>query len=282
MFRSLTVPAILLAAAFCAPSAASAAGGEAALASVHEAFDSGAIDARSAVRRYRVVARNNRHRPEVASDALFAMGVAYEHQGMLGRAAEAYLEVATKYRGSSYFMPAVDALLKIGGGIEDARLARRLFAALSDVGLGGPENAYVRYRMGAAALKLGRYADAEFDFQAVLRDHPAEEWASRAYFALGELYAVQARRVGRDQTMTKRALGQFNSFIARYPDSPLREDAEERIAELRDRKAEHLYKICSFYLRRGQPDAFDVYHSVLMDEYGETAWAAMAAERLEE
>lgn len=258
---------------------------------IHRALDSGEIEPLQAVRRYNLAARRHRNRPAVASEARFSAGVAYEKLGRYSDAAEAYGAVVRNYPGTTWFMPAADALLDLGekiivldregvlsGGF---RTAGRVFRALSDVELPRERKAFVYYKMGVCALETGRDIDAEFDFKTVLENYSVQPWEEKAYFKLGEVYAGRVRRPGRDQSHTGKAIAHFESFIERYPDSDLRDDAETYLRELGEIKAEHLYGICEFYHRMGEKDALEVYCGILAGKYPESPWTALAAEQFD-
>ena len=291
MFKRFAILSVVTAMFLCGGLAADEPSGSHLLDEIHNALDSGEIEPLQAVRRYRLAARRYRRDGALAGEALFSAGVVYEKMGRLSDAAGAYHSIISDYPGSIWFMPAVDALIESGEKILDEaekglfsggfHRVRRIFSTLADVELPPEQKAFVRYKMGVSAMKAGRPAEAEFDFNNVLDAYPVEPWKEKSYFSLGEVYAGRARRPPRDQSHTRKAIAHFESFISMYPGSGLRGDAEKYLRDLGERKAEYLYQICDFYYRRGEKDAFDVYHGLLAAKYPETSWAALASEQFE-
>lgn len=285
--RLIILSAVL--AAFCCPEALADEHGPGMLEEIHRALDSGEIEPLQAVRRYNLVARRHRGRPAIAAEARFSAGVAYEKLGRYSDAAESYISVVQNYPGSTWAMPAADALFDLGRKIiamsrEGAlsggfRTAGRVFRALADLELPREQKAIVHYKTGVCAMETGRDVDAEYDFKTVLENYPVGPWDEKAYFRLGEVYAGRVRRPPRDQSHTRKAIAHFESFIQSYPDSDLREDAEKYLRDLGETKAEHLYGICRFYHRMGEEEALKVSYGILARKYPGSPWTALAAEQ---
>ncbi len=258
---------------------------ESGLGAIHAALDRGEIDSLQALRRYRVAARRCRGRADAAGEAFFSMGVEYEKLGRTADAANAYLSILSRYPDSVYMLPAADALIEIGAAlfaaeppdVRELRLAGRIFNALSAVELSPEDQAFVGYKRALWLLESGRLVEAEEGFLSVLEEHPAQSWREKADYMLGEVYARRVRRPSRDQTQTRNAIAHFESFLNRYPDSALVQDARARLAGLREIKAEHLYNVCLFYFRSGEADSFEIYHRLLMGNFPATEAAARAA-----
>ena len=109
------------------------------------------------------------------------------------------------------------------------------------------------------------------EFTEFLSFYPTNRRADYAQFKLGMAHFRQMRLPQRDQTETRAALKEFDTFIARYPNSSLMADAKARQRETRDRLSEADYQVGYFYYRqRWYPGAIDRFKQVLKDDPGFT------------
>jgi outer membrane protein assembly factor BamD len=77
----------------------------------------------------------------------------------------------------------------------------------------------------------------------------------------------QMRLPQRDQTETRAAVKEFETFIARYPGSSLLPEVKARLRETRDRLSQADYQVGYFYYRqKWYPGAIDRFKSVLHDD----------------
>ncbi|MCU1381857.1 MAG: hypothetical protein JWL71_554, partial [Acidobacteria bacterium] len=109
------------------------------------------------------------------------------------------------------------------------------------------------------------------EFSEFLSFYPTNRRADYAQYKLGIAHFRQMRLPQRDQTETRAALKEFETFIARYPNSSLLPDAKARLRETRDRLSEADYQVGYFYYRqRWYPGAIDRFKSLLKDDPGFT------------
>jgi outer membrane protein assembly factor BamD len=109
------------------------------------------------------------------------------------------------------------------------------------------------------------------EFTEFLSFYPTNRRADYAQFKLGMAHFRQMRLPQRDQTETRAALREFDTFIARYPNSSLMAEAKEKQRETRDRLSEADYQVGYFYYRqRWYPGAIDRFKGVLKDDPGFT------------
>ena len=76
-----------------------------------------------------------------------------------------------------------------------------------------------------------------------------------------------------DQTDTQRAVDYFLLFLNRHPNSEYRQEAEAKIAELREKMARKQYETAGLYERREIFEAAALSYESVFDQYPETAWA---------
>jgi outer membrane protein assembly factor BamD len=109
------------------------------------------------------------------------------------------------------------------------------------------------------------------EFTEFLSFYPTNRRADYAQFKLGMAHFRQMRLAQRDQTETRAALREFDTFIARYPSSSLMEEAKAKQRETRDRLSEADYQVGYFYYRqKWYPGAIDRFKQVLKDDPGFT------------
>jgi outer membrane protein assembly factor BamD len=112
------------------------------------------------------------------------------------------------------------------------------------------------------ALERARNEFAEF-----LAFFPTNPRADYAQYKLGMVHFRQMRGPQRDQTQTRDAVKEFETFVARYPDSMLMSEAKARLREARDRLSESDYEVGFFYFRqRWYPGAVDRFRALLKQD----------------
>ena len=112
------------------------------------------------------------------------------------------------------------------------------------------------------ALERARNEFAEF-----LAFFPTNPRADYAQYKLGMVHFRQMRGPQRDQTQTRDAVKEFETFVARYPNSMLMPDAKARLREARDRLSESDYEVGFFYFRqRWYPGAVDRFRALLKQD----------------
>ena len=77
------------------------------------------------------------------------------------------------------------------------------------------------------------------EFREFLTFYPTNPRADYAQYKLGMTYFKQMRGPQRDQTETREAVREFQTFVERYPNSQLRPEVEAKLREARDR-VEHV------------------------------------------
>jgi outer membrane protein assembly factor BamD len=105
------------------------------------------------------------------------------------------------------------------------------------------------------------------EFTEFLSFYPTNKRADYAQYKLGMAHFRQMRLPQRDQTETRAALKEFDTFIARYPNSSLMDEVKGKQRETRDRLSTADYEVGYFYYRqKWYPGAIDRFKSVLKDD----------------
>jgi outer membrane protein assembly factor BamD len=92
---------------------------------------------------------------------------------------------------------------------------------------------------------------ADNEYREFLTFYPLNPRADYAQYKLAMSYFEQMRSADRDQTATREALQEFETFFARFPNSELVPEAKQQWREARDRLSEHNFLVGRLYYRLG-------------------------------
>src|SRR5436190_3844179 len=96
------------------------------------------------------------------------------------------------------------------------------------------------------------------EFQEFLSFYPTHPRADYAQYKLGLAHFRQMRAPQRDQTETRDAIREFETFIVRYPNSELMPEVKNRLREAKDRVSQAELEVGRFYYRiKWYPGAID-------------------------
>jgi outer membrane protein assembly factor BamD len=109
------------------------------------------------------------------------------------------------------------------------------------------------------------------EFREFLTFYPTSPRADYAQLKLGMTHYKQMRKPQRDQSETREAIHEFETFVERYPNSALMEEGKQRLREARDRLSTHEYEVGVFYYKqRWYPGAIDRLRALLKIDPGFT------------
>ena len=149
----------------------------------------------------------------------------------------------------------------------------------------------VLYTKATDDLKHGRYATGRLALQTLINTYPDSEYLAKAKLAIGDSYYKEGGTAGlkqaiveykdfitffpfldesaqaqmqiamahyrqmekpdRDHAEAVQAEAEFQTFIEKYPNSPLMPDAEQHLREVQEVLAEGNFRVASFYYTRG-------------------------------
>ena len=114
---------------------------------------------------------------------------------------------------------------------------------------------------------LESYLLAVSEYREFLTFYPTNPRADYAQYKLGMTYFKQMRAPQRDQTETREAVKEFQTFVERYPNSSLLPEVKEKLREARDRVAEAEYQVGVFYYKqRWYPGAIDRLRALMKSD----------------
>jgi outer membrane protein assembly factor BamD len=105
------------------------------------------------------------------------------------------------------------------------------------------------------------------EFREFLTYYPTNRRADYAQYKLALAHFRQMRKPQRDQTETRDAIKELETFVLRFPNSSLMPEVKTKLREAHDRLSESDYLVGFFYYRqKWYPGAIDRFQSVLDDD----------------
>jgi outer membrane protein assembly factor BamD len=102
------------------------------------------------------------------------------------------------------------------------------------------------------------------EFQEFLAFYPLNPRADYAQYKLGMAHFRQMRAPQRDQTESREAVREFETFVTRYPNSALLPEVKTKLREAKDRLSEADFLVGRFYYRQPwYPGAIDRLSTLL-------------------
>ncbi len=148
-----------------------------------------------------------------------------------------------------------------------------IFAYLKEIQLRhtySPYAALAELRTGDAYFEKEEYEQAAIEYEEFLKRHPGHAEAPYATYSLALSYYNEISSPDRDPLNTRLALQWFDTFIEKYPDSPLVPDASARALRCRDRLARREIYIGNFYSRRDNYKAAADRYKIVVEDYNDT------------
>jgi len=229
-----------------------------------------------------------------AAEGQYYLGVIEEEQGNLYEAYQAYQKVIDKYPFSERIQEIIEREFKIGEAFMSGKKRKaygvtlpvenpaiEIFSKVVENSTYGPLAPKAQYKLGLVLKGLSRYYEAEEAFNKVITNYPDSEWAAAAKFQVASCRAAVSRSPDYDQGAAKEAKEQFEEFLREHPDAVLSRQAEDNIAQLKEKEAESNYNIGLFYEKQKEYQAARVYYNDLLNNYPDSIWAAKALERLQ-
>ena len=100
----------------------------------------------------------------------------------------------------------------------------------------------------SAKTTAASYVYAQNEYREFLSFYPTNPKADYAQMQLGMVHFNQMLSPQRDQTETREAIKEFQTFVDRFPRSPLLPQVTQRLREARDRLSDSDMLVANFYL----------------------------------
>jgi outer membrane protein assembly factor BamD len=136
------------------------------------------------------------------------------------------------------------------------------------------------YHLGDAHMGKSEYILAAQSYSRVAENFPEDTLADRATYNTGLAYSKLWRRPSLDPQYGETALSTFQSFLAAYPDSPLRDSAQKQIDRLNEWFGIKGYSNGVTYYKRKAYDSGIIYFRDVVKNYPKTDAARKAQIKL--
>ncbi len=148
--------------------------------------------------------------------------------------------------------------------------AREYFKQVVETYTGSPYRPDAKLAIGDTYLGEGTSEAlvlAINEYTEFLSFYPTNKRADYAQSKLALAHFRQMRKPERDQSETRDAIREFQTFIARYPNSELMPEVKTKLREARDRLSDADFGVGFFYFRqRWYPGAVDRFNAILKDD----------------
>jgi outer membrane protein assembly factor BamD len=153
--------------------------------------------------------------------------------------------------------------------------AREYFKQVVETYTQSPFRPDAKLAVGDTYLEEGGADNLVFamnEYREFLSFYPTNKRADYAQFKLGMTHFKQMRAAPRDQSETRDAVKEFQTFVARYPSSPLMPEVKSKLREAQDRLSESSYLVGMFYYRqKWYLGSIDRFSSLLKNDPDYTA-----------
>ena len=130
-----------------------------------------------------------------------------------------------------------------------------------------PFTVWAELKVGDAHFYLKSYVEAAAAYEEFKKIHPTFEEIAYVQFQIGMSYFSQMTTPDRDQTMTKKALSNFEYLIANYPPNLFTEKAKDKVWVCQRQLAEHEFQIGQFYYQNDKFRAAVARFEGLLEKY---------------
>lgn len=144
---------------------------------------------------------------------------------------------------------------------------------------GNPVVDDAQYYLAESHFKQKEYLIAISEYEKLLKDYPTSPYAVLAQFKVGMSYYNMSLRPELDQEYTRKSIRSFQAFIEEHPDHELRGSADKFISEMREKLAKKKMMAARTYQKMGIYDSAEIYYTIVVEEYYDTPFVAVALYR---
>lgn len=134
-----------------------------------------------------------------------------------------------------------------------------------------------QYYLGECRYARDEYLLAAFEYSVVKRNYAASPRVADAQFKMGLCFYALSPRSHLDQTYTKRAIDELQSFVEYYPSHEKAVEADEKIKELTGRLAEKEFNTARLYRTMEYYRSALYYYDDVIEKYHDTEFAPMSS-----
>ncbi len=241
------------------------------------------------------------HDSELCDRAQFGIAESFENMGKKTKASQEYFKVIANYPETSLFNDVMrkeyeiaDEFYQMGmrggsrwkifgdNGYQSARQVYEQIVKNQPYSLRSSpyQAAEAEYRIALCHYELKEYLEAELQFQRVWEQYRDTQWGQEAFLGLADCFYRSASPSAYSQAHTQRAERAYQDFLAYFPTHERRNEAQERVAKLREQQARSEYEVGQFYGKRLQFQAAVLTYKNVIQKFPDTTWAVQAGERI--
>lgn len=128
--------------------------------------------------------------------------------------------------------------------------ALRLFEQIQPGMRGKPQNEIVSYYIANGTYEIGDYLTSGYKFERFIKSFPDTEKKEEAAYKSADSYYKASPVYSLDQTETLKAIDKLQIYLNAYPEGNYFEEANNHLAELRDKLEKKQYEIAKNYNHR--------------------------------
>ena len=117
---------------------------------------------------------------------------------------------------------------------------------------------------------------AAAEYEKILRLYSRSQYLDDAQYKIALCYFELSPKAALDQKYTMRAVEEFQKFLEEYPNSDLKEEASQKLEELRHKLAKKDYNNAELYRGLGYYESALVYYDEVLNRYYDTVYAEPA------
>jgi outer membrane protein assembly factor BamD (BamD/ComL family) len=230
-----------------------------------------------------------------AAEAQYYLGRCREEDGDYYKAFLEYRKTIQTYPSTKRFEEILDRAYQIGNYFLGGRKRKvagltllpardkaiEVFQAIVQDGPFSEYGQLAQYKLGLAHFALQDYEAAVTAFEQVISRYPDSPLVDDARFQIAQASLKGTFKPGYDQSPTDLAIRELEAFLREHSESELASEATARLGELRERRAQHEYRVGQFYERRGRQESARLYYEDVIGRFGASGWAPRAAERIQ-
>jgi outer membrane protein assembly factor BamD len=133
------------------------------------------------------------------------------------------------------------------------------------------------YHLARAYACMGDHALAQVEYERVVNQYPSSALVDDAAFGLAHAQFMQApKNPGLDQQEAEKAVASLEDFLAIYPLSDRRSEANALLQEMKNRLAKKAFDSGRLYLKLQADSSAMIYFQQLWDDFTQSPYAARA------
>jgi outer membrane protein assembly factor BamD len=134
-----------------------------------------------------------------------------------------------------------------------------------------------QFYLGECRFAREEYLLAAFEYSVVKRNYAASPRVADAQFKIGLCFYTLSPRTTLDQTYTKRAIDELQSFVEYYPSHEKAVEADAKIKELTARLAQKEYDTARLYRTMEYYRSALFYFDDVIEKYHDTEYAPLSS-----